>query len=132
MGRTLENIIYPEISYKLTGIFFDVHNELGYYCREVQYCDAVENLLRQGGIKYKREHSVKTESELIRNNSNRVDFLIEDKVVVEVKAIRFVGRDEYNQMQRYLKATNLKLGIIVNFHQRYLIPKIIINSGAKE
>ncbi|HAS00015.1 MAG: hypothetical protein UR95_C0001G0077 [Parcubacteria group bacterium GW2011_GWC1_36_108] len=132
MTKNLENIIYPEISYTLNGIFFDTHNELGFYCKEVQYCDAIEELLKMKQINYKRECCIDSGNDLMRNNSNRVDFLIEDKIVVEVKAKRFVGRDEYNQTQRYLKAANLKLGIIVNFHQRHLIPKRIINSSAKE
>lgn len=132
MPRDLENVIYPELSYKLNGVFFDVHNELSFYCKEVQYCDAIEELLKEKQIKYKREYCLETGSALIKNNSNRVDFLVDDKIVIEVKAKRIVGRDEYNQMQRYLKSMNLKLGVIVNFHQRHLIPKRILNSCAKE
>ena len=115
----------------MTGIFFKVHNELGHYCRESQYCDAIELLLREKSIRYKRELSLKSNSNLIKDNSNRADFLVEDKVVIEVKAKRFMGRDEYNQTQRYLQMLNLKLGVIVNFHQRYLVPKRIVNSKFK-
>ena len=128
----LEKVIYPELSYELYGIFFGIHNELGNHCREVQYCDAFEEVLRENNIEYKREFSIKTENNLLRDNSNRVDFLIENKIIVEVKAKRIIGREEYNQIQRYLKALNLKLGIIVNFHQRYLVPKRALNSNAKE
>jgi GxxExxY protein len=131
MKSRLQNVIYPELSYGLTGIFFKVHNELGYYCKENQYCEAIELLLKEKLIRYKRELSLKSNNDLIKDNSNRVDFLLEDKIVIEVKAKRFMGRDEYNQTQRYLQMLNLKLGIIVNFHQRYLVPKRIINSKFK-
>jgi GxxExxY protein len=131
MKSRLENIIYPELSYDLTGIFFKVHNELGYYCKESQYCNAIEVLLKEKDIQYNRELSLKSDNRLIKDNSNRVDFLVEDKIVVEVKAKRFIGRDEYSQTQRYLQMLNLKLGIIINFHQRYLVPKRIINSKFK-
>jgi len=132
MPRNLEKVIYPELSYILNGIFFNVHNELGFYCKEIQYCDAIEKLLKDKSIDYKREYFIETDNELIRNNSSRIDFLIEDKIIIEVKARRFIGREEYFQTQRYLNAINLKLGIIVNFHQKYLLPKRIVNSNAKE
>jgi len=131
MKSRLQNIIYPELSYGLTGIFFKVHNALGYYCKESQYCDAIEILLKEESIHYKREFSLKSESNLLKDNSDRVDFLIEDRIVIEVKAKRLMGRDEYNQTQRYLQRLNLKLGILVNFHQRYLVPKRIVNSKFK-
>jgi GxxExxY protein len=131
MGK-LDKVIYPELSYVLNGIFFKVHNELGAYCKESQYCDAIEKLLKDKDIIAEREFSVKSSSELLKDNSNRVDFLIDNKIVVEVKAKKFIGGEEYNQTQRYLKALRLKLGIIVNFHQKYLTPKRIINSEAVE
>jgi GxxExxY protein len=131
MKSRLKNIVYPELSYKLNGIFFSVHNKIGYYGKEIQYSDAIEILLRENDITYEREYFLVNDSNLIRNNSNKVDFLIERKIIIEVKAKRFVGREEYNQMQRYLQVSNKKLGVIVNFHQRYLVPKRIINSKFK-
>ncbi len=131
MSRSLEKVIYAELSYRLNGIFFNVHNELGAHCREVQYCDAIEKLLKENDITYKREFYIEYETTLI-NNSNRVDFLIEDKIIVEVKALRLIGRDEYNQIQRYLQLANFKLGLLLNFHQKYLTPKRILNSKADE
>lgn len=131
-GGKLENIIYHEISYALTGIFFDVHNELGRYCREKQYCDVIEKLLIEKGIKYEKELIFKSENDLLKDGSNRADFIIENKIIVEVKAVRFIGKSEYYQMQRYLQAFGKKLGILVNFNQKYIKPKRIINSHAKE
>ncbi len=68
----------------------------------MQYCNAIEELLKKNNISYKREFSLKSDNDLIKNNRNRVDFLIENKIIIEVKAKRFIGRDEYNQAQRYL------------------------------
>jgi len=130
--RNLDKVIYPELSYELNGVFFKVQNELGCFCREVQYCDAIEKILKDKSIEYKREYCIKAVNNLIKDNSNRIDFLIENKIIVEIKAKRVIGREEYNQIQRYLKSANLKLGLVVNFHQKYLIPKRVLNSSAKE
>ncbi|PIP28325.1 MAG: GxxExxY protein [Candidatus Moranbacteria bacterium CG23_combo_of_CG06-09_8_20_14_all_35_22] len=129
---SLEKVVYPELSYSLGGIFFKVSNELGCFCKENQYCDAIEKLLKERKINYKREFCVKSSNDLIRDNSNRADFIIENKIIIEVKAKRIVGREEYNQVKRYLNSLNFKLGILVNFHQRYLTPKRILNSNCRE
>ncbi len=131
-GKKYEKIIYPRLSYKITGVLFKVHNELGNHCREKQYCDAIEKLLIEERISYQREIIIQSGSEYVENNSNRIDFIIEDKIILEIKAKRGIDREDYNQMQRYLKFSNNKLGVLVNFHQKYLVPKRIINSHTKE
>ncbi len=61
---------------------------------------------------------------------NRVDFVIESKVVIELKVKRILSREDYYQLRRYLKALNFKLGILVNFRSDYLAPKRVLNSIA--
>jgi GxxExxY protein len=63
---------------------------------------------------------------------NKVDFVVEDKIVVEIKAKRVIEREDYYQVQRYLVAMNKKLGLLVNFRDKYLRPKRILNSKAPE
>ncbi len=87
MKKRLENIIYPELSYELNGIFFEVHNILGHYCKEIQYCDAIEKLLKDRKIKFAREFSIKSSNDLVKDNSNRADFVVENKIIIEVKSV---------------------------------------------
>jgi len=47
MARDLSKLIYPDLSYKINGILFTVHNELGRFCNEKQYADAIENFLKR-------------------------------------------------------------------------------------
>ena len=112
-------LIYPELSYKITGILFDVHNQLGRYANEKQYCDLIEIKLKYFKIPFKRELSIK-------NTRNRVDFLIDDKIILEVKAKNFILKEDYYQTQRYLQSLDKKLGLLVNFRNRYLKPIRII------
>ena len=62
---------------------------------------------------------------------NRVDFLVENAIVIDIKAKKFITKKDYFQMLRYLEAANLQLGIIINFRNTYLKPKRIINSKFK-
>ncbi|MFI5164666.1 MAG: GxxExxY protein, partial [Bacteroidia bacterium] len=59
---------------------------------------------------------------------NRPDFTIEGCMVIEFKAKPFITKEDYYQTMRYLEIVKMKLGMIVNFRQRYLKPKRIINS----
>lgn len=129
---TSNKIIYKDLCYKLNGIFFKVHNELGRFVKEKQCADLAEEYLIKLGIPYKREFEIKFSNSIKPIGRNRVDFLIDNKIIVDFKCKRFVSREDYAQMQRYLKAANLKLGLIVNFNQRFLKPRRIINSSVKE
>jgi GxxExxY protein len=113
-------LIYPELSYQITGILFTVHNELGKYCKELQYSKAVAQKLDNAKVPYKRECA-------IGNSGNVVDFVIDDKIILELKAKNFLSKDDYFQTRRYLVATGLRLGLLVNFRDKYLHPKRILN-----
>lgn len=125
-------LIYPELSYKITGILFAAHNELGRYRNEKQYADAIENYLKKYKIPYEREKILPSSFEGEEKGRNKVDFLIKNKIILEIKAKPFVSNDDYRQVRRYLVTLNRKLGILVNFRQRYIKPKRILNSLAKE
>jgi len=120
------NLIYPELSYKITGILFKVHNELSRFCRERQYGDLFEIRLKELKLGYEREKELKLESD-DKISSNKVDFCIENKILIDFKAKKFITKEDYYQMLRYLKASNLKLGFIVNFRSTYLKPKRVVN-----
>ena len=126
---TNRKIIYKELSYKICGLCYDVHNELGRFRNEKQYSDAFEQKLKENSINYKREHPLEISfpGELPRRNI--VDFLIDDSIILDLKAKRIVTKEDYFQMQRYLSSAHKKLGIIVNFKHKYLTPKRIINNG---
>ncbi|MCR4328836.1 MAG: GxxExxY protein [Patescibacteria group bacterium] len=113
--NSANGLVHPELSYTITGICFNVHNTHGRYAREKQYCDAIEEKLKETGIPYRREFP-------IGDTGNFVDFLIDDKVVLEAKAKRIVTKEDYFQVQRYLQVTQVKLGLLVNFRSEYLKP----------
>lgn len=123
----LDKVLYPELSYALTGLCFQTHNELGRFAKEKQYADYLEQLLIVNKIEYKREiwSPFKLEQGEVRGNIP--DFIIEGKIVIECKAKAFITKQDYYQIQRYLKSSNLRLGLLVNFHEKYLKPRRILN-----
>ena len=121
-------IILPELSYEVNGILFGVHNKLGRFLNEKQYADAVENLLKENKIKYEREKVLEQLFEGEKEGRSKVDFLIENKIIVELKSKRMLLREDYYQVRRYLEVLGLKLGILVNFRDKYLKPRRILNS----
>ena len=124
----MSKIIHKDLCYILNGIFFEVHNKLGRFCEHDQYADAIEILLKKKGIKYEREIKVPIAflGEGIRGN--RLDFVIKGIIPIDVKAKRCITMKDYAQIQRYLKAKNRILGIVVNFRDKSINSKRILNS----
>jgi len=121
-------VIYKELSYKINGLLYKTHNDLGRHKNEKQYADYFEYLLKEGEYKYKREYKLKLSFKGEKKGRNICDFIIENKIVVEMKTVRFISPDNYFQVKRYLSCSGLRLGIIVNFRQKYLTPKRVLNN----
>ncbi len=128
--RTNKKIYYSDLSYKLCGIFFEIHNNLGRFRNEKQYGDAIEYLFKKNNLNYHREASLEISFNGERKNRNKVDFIVENKIIVELKAKRIITREDYFQVQRYLQSSDKKLGLLVNFRQKYLSPKRVIKKDS--
>jgi len=122
-----EKIIQKELPYKICGLCFKTQNELGRFRSERTYADYIEKLLIINNIAFKREETVGSFAEEKINRRNIPDFIIDDKILLDLKAKDLVTRDDYYQMKRYLSASNLKLGLIVNFRQEHISPKRVLN-----
>ena len=122
------NIFYPDLSYKLYGLLYKVHNQLGRFRNENQYADALEQLFKENNINYIRELPLPQSFEGEKAGRNIPDFIIEDKIILDIKAKRLITKEDYYQMRRYLVSYKKKLGILVNFRQISISPKRILNT----
>jgi GxxExxY protein len=122
-----DDLVYPELSFKIIGCAFNVQNELGEGQTEKIYQRALAKELQEQRIGFKEQvyYSVKFRGEII--GKNFIDFLIEDKVVVEIKKGDRFSKKNIDQVLRYLKATDLKLAILINFGRDGVVYKRIIN-----
>ena len=127
----MTKIIQAELSYKIVGILFDVHNELGNRFQEKYYQRAVEEGLRHNKIKFEKELSVALEYNGKRIGKYFLDFLIEDKIILEIKAIPRLRIKDFKQILSYLVANNLELGLLANFRPDKLTYKRVLNSKFK-
>ena len=115
------NLFFPELSYEITGILFKIHNKLGRFCSERQYCDYLEEEFKKSKLNYIREKNINAEIK-----GDRIDFCIEDSIILECKAKKFFTKEDYLSIQRYLQNSKKKLAIVVNFRNTYLRPKRIV------
>ena len=120
----MSRILFSQLSYQITGLCFKIQNDMGRFCSERQYSDAMELALKQKQIPYYREFELNVGG----IKGNRVDFLINGQIIVDFKAKKFITKEDYDQMQRYLQCGKLELGLIVNFRNTYLKPKRILNT----
>ena len=122
-----EKLVYPELSYILMGILFEVYNKLGTKYQEKHYQRAIEIKLKELNIPYKRE--VKVNVEFGKENLGEffIDFIIKNKIILEIKKVWKLTQDDVKQVLRYLKATKLKLAILANFKYRRLQYRRILN-----
>lgn len=122
-----QDLIYPELSYKLVGLAYNVFNELGHGHLEKIYQKAYAKELKEAGIVFKEQapYQVFYKEEVIGNNY--LDFLIEEKVIIELKRSDFYSKKYIDQVSNYIKVSNLKLAILINFTSNGVRIKRIVN-----
>ncbi|MDO5523220.1 MAG: GxxExxY protein [Bacteroidia bacterium] len=105
-----------EISYIIRGAIFKIYNSLGPGLLESTYENILTYELRKAGLDVKAQVGLPLVYEEIRLDVGyRIDLLVEDKVIVELKSVEELNEVYYKQLLTYLRLTELKLGLLVNF-----------------
>ncbi len=110
-----KEIIYPDLSYQIMGAIFAVHKTLGPGFLEAMYQKALLHELSLRGLKGEVEKPYNIIYRGKKIGLYRLDLIVEDKVVIEVKTVDQFHPIHKFQVLAYLKATGLKLGILANF-----------------
>lgn len=121
------DLIYPELSYEIMGILFEIYKEMGSGYREKYYQNATALRLKECCYKFQEQVFIPVYYKDNKIGKLFMDFLIEDKIVLELKKDDKFSRKNIEQVYSYLKAKNLKLGIIANFTKEGVKYKRILN-----
>ncbi len=130
----MSRLIYKEESYTIIGKCFEVHNNLGPGFLEIVYKDALEYEFRKAGIAYEREKEyIVNYKGIILPHKFYADFVVFDKIILEVKAVSGISDEFVARAINYLKVSNNKLTLIVNFGELKLNSKrIVLDNKLKE
>ena len=120
-------LLYAEESFKINGAIYEVHKALGPGLLEKVYQEALEKELKLQGIPFEREKSftITYKGEELEQKYI-ADFVIYDKIVVELKAVEELLPVHKAQVINYLALTGYKLGLLVNFNVRKLSPERVV------
>jgi GxxExxY protein len=121
------NLIYPEESYKIIGAAMEVHRELGCGFLEAVYHEALKIELEKKDIPFKYEANLNLSYKGIPLEKTYVaDFVCYNKIIIEIKALNELHSIHEAQVINYLKATNYKLGLLINFGDESLEYKRLV------
>ncbi len=115
MNADNQDFKYKELTEEIIRIFYRVYNKLGYGFLEKVYENAMMIELKKEGIPAVSQYAIKVlyEGEVI--GEYYADILVENKVIVEIKAARSLVKENEAQLLNYLKATDIEVGLLVNF-----------------
>lgn len=127
---TMEKLKYADITEKIIGAAFEVHGFLGNGFQEVIYQRALAYEMKMAGLAFAREieqpiYYKELDEEIGRR---RADFVVEAKVLVEIKAVTVLEDVHLAQILNYLKAYRLEVGLLINFGSRSLIFKRVVKT----
>ena len=123
----MSDLIYKNESYFIIGKCFEVHNNLGPGFLEIVYKDALEYEFKQANIPYEREKEyIVNYKTIILPHKFFADFIVFDKIVLEVKAVSGIAEEFVALAINYLKVSQNKLALIVNFGEMKLNSRRVI------
>ncbi len=106
-----------KISYDIRGAIYDVYNTLGPGLFESVYETALSYELKKKGCRVRSQVAIPFYYDEIKFDQGfRLDILVDDLVIIEIKSVESLAKVHYKQLLTYLKLTNKKLGLLVNFN----------------
>ena len=120
-------LLYPELSFQIIGCSFEVHNSLGFGFKESIYQKALALAFKEKNISFieQVQYQVKFKEQVLEKRY--FDFVVESMIVVEIKRDTKFSKANIDQTIDYLKTSNLKLAILINFGKEGVIYKRLIN-----
>lgn len=119
-------LIFADLTYRVRGAIFNVYNVLGPGHKEPVYEKALMKEFTVNNISFKTETPIDVNYRGEKVGNYRPDFIIDNSLILEIKATEFMPKIFEQQLVRYLKTTNYRLGLLVNFGAPTLFIKRLI------
>ncbi|HED37724.1 MAG TPA: GxxExxY protein [Ignavibacteria bacterium] len=125
-------MLYQELTNKIIGAYYKVYNLLGYGFLEKVYENALKIELRKLNLKVDQQRNIKVVYEGFEVGDYYADLIVEDLVIIELKAAEAICEQHEAQLLNYLKATNKEVGLLLNFgKEAKFVEKVFSNSNKK-
>lgn len=121
--------MYPELSFKINGVLFEVFKQLGGGHQEKYYQKGVAIGLKNKGIRFMEQYHAPLKCFDETVGRYFLDFLVENKIVLELKRGQFIFAQVIDQTKKYLVTLNLKLAVIACFTYNGVVIKRVINES---
>ena len=118
---------FEGLSNQIIGAAIEVHKELGPGFLESIYEHALKVELSKRGFHFDGQKEIRIKYRGVEVGIHRLDLLVENQIIVELKALRDLGDIHFAQLRSYLKATGMKVGLLLNFSKPTLEVKRIVN-----
>jgi GxxExxY protein len=128
----VSELIEERLTHSVIGAFYDVYDTLGYGFLEYLYKNALERELRARGHRVGREVYVIVHYQGQELRRQRIDMIVDERLVVEIKSTQEPHSSATRQIYNYLKATNLEAGLILHFGPKPSFHRIVCRSRRRE
>jgi GxxExxY protein len=125
--REVQRHDFEELSNQIIGLAINVHRELGPGFLENIYEEALKVDLSEHGIEFESQKEIKVKYLGVEIGTHRIDLIVENIILLELKAVKELADIHFAQLRSYLKATNLKVGLLLNFSKPTLEIKRVVN-----
>jgi len=125
--KVKKDIIFPDETYEIIGIMYDIWNAIGFGHKENFYQKSIAKIFKDNGKNFKEQLRCKVCFKGENISTYIFDFLYENKIIIEIKQGENFSKKDINQIYAYLKATGLKLGLLVHFTRKGIKFKRIVN-----
>jgi len=132
MNASQVGLKHAELTEKIIGVFYEVYNELGYGFLESTYAEAMVVALQQSGLRAVREVSVPVWFRGKKVGQYFADTVVNDIVLLELKTARSLDSAHEAQLLHFLKATEIEVGLLLNFGLRPQFRRLIFDNARKK
>lgn len=125
------NYLHSELSEQIINCFYKVYNVLGYGFLEKIYQKSLEIELMKNGLSFESQYPIRVYYDNMIVGEYFADIFVDSKIIVEIKAIEVLSKDNESQLLNYLKSTNTEVGLLLNFGKKPEVKRKVFTNDKK-